>query len=205
MKRMVLILPAVLCILALGASGCKKKPIGPTPIPGARTPVQNSGDGSFPPVTRGPAIPTDDGTRTTRLQTNPDGTIPNAGRDEFEGMLMDRSVFAASVVYFDFDRFNVRPSERAKVEAVATHLKGDATNKLLIEGHCDERGTEEYNRALGEKRAQSLRELLANLGVAPERVRTVSYGEDKPAQDGHNEEAWSKNRRGEFILLRPKQ
>ena len=76
-------------------------------------------------------------------------------------------------------------------------------NKLLIEGHCDERGTEEYNRALGERRALAAREYLNSLGIKGERVRTVSYGEDRPSVDGHDESAWSKNRRAEFILLKP--
>lgn len=131
--------------------------------------------------------------------------IPTEGLGTFEGMLMDTNVFKANTVYFDFDRSNVRPSERSKVEDVAGFLKGNLSNKLLIEGHCDERGTEEYNRALGERRALAIREYLANLGIGPERVRTLSYGEDRPAVDGHDEAAWSKNRRGEFILLRPPQ
>ena len=74
---------------------------------------------------------------------------------------------------------------------------------LLIEGHCDERGTEEYNRALGERRALSVREFLVTLGVAPDRVETVSFGEDRPADPGHSSAAWDKNRRGEIVLLSP--
>lgn len=204
MKRIVLLLPVALCILALGSTGCKKTPKGPTPIPGQRAQVPRTGDDGFPPVGRGPVVPADDGSRTSRIGTNPDGTIANSGLEEFEGMLKDTAALANYTVYFDFDRFNVKASERSKVEAVAAQLKGDMANKLLIEGHCDSRGTEEYNRSLGERRAQSLRETLAHLGVAPERIRTLSYGEDKPAAQGENEEAWSKNRRGEFILLRPK-
>jgi peptidoglycan-associated lipoprotein len=123
--------------------------------------------------------------------------------DTFEGMLMDTNIFRANTVYFDFDRSTVRPSERAKVEDVAAQLKLDAYNKLLIEGHCDERGTEEYNRALGERRALALREYIVNLGISPDRIRTLSYGEDRPAVEGFDEAAWSRNRRGEFILLRP--
>jgi len=76
----------------------------------------------------------------------------------------------------------------------------------LIEGHCDERGTEEYNRALGEKRAQALREYLASkLGVDAGNIRTLSYGKDRPAVPDHNDAAWAKNRRGEFVVLLPKQ
>ena len=76
---------------------------------------------------------------------------------------------------------------------------------VQVEGHCDERGTEEYNRALGERRALAAREALIGLGIASDRVDTISYGEDKPAVPGHNESAWSKNRRGAFVLLTPPQ
>jgi peptidoglycan-associated lipoprotein len=87
---------------------------------------------------------------------------------------------------------------------VANYFKQHSAEKLQIEGHCDERGTEEYNRALGERRALAIREYLVNLGVAADRVYTLSWGEDKPADTGHDEAAWGKNRRGEFILLKPK-
>lgn len=116
----------------------------------------------------------------------------------------DRAALAAQTVHFDFDSSVVKASEKPNVEAVAAALKSDSAAKLLIEGHCDERGTEEYNRSLGERRALALRESLATLGLDPMRVKTISYGEDKPADPGHDESAWRKNRRGEFILLHPK-
>jgi peptidoglycan-associated lipoprotein len=90
--------------------------------------------------------------------------------------------------------------EQSKLIIVSEKLKSDPSAKLLIEGHCDERGTEEYNRALGERRALALREALAAAGIDASNVRTISYGKDKPADPGHDESAWSKNRRGEFIL-----
>jgi peptidoglycan-associated lipoprotein len=130
--------------------------------------------------------------------------IPTADGGIFEGMLKDPSAFAAQTVYFAYDSSAVKTGEQSKVDAVASAIKADPMNKLLIEGHCDERGTEEYNRALGERRALSLREALAKQGVSADRVRTISYGEDKPAVEGHDEAVWSKNRRGVFILLRPK-
>ena len=74
---------------------------------------------------------------------------------------------------------------------------------VRIEGNCDERGTEEYNRSLGDRRANALREKLATMGVDPKKLLTVSYGEDKPVDNGHNEAAYAKNRRGDFILLTP--
>ncbi|MBI3880481.1 MAG: peptidoglycan-associated lipoprotein Pal [Verrucomicrobia bacterium] len=119
-------------------------------------------------------------------------------------MIPDPSFFASETVYFDFDRSLVKSGDKKKVENVATYLKSHREEKVLVEGHCDERGTEEYNRTLGEKRAQAVREALAKLGVSSDRIRTKSFGEDKPAVNGHDEAAWSKNRRGEFVLLRPK-
>lgn len=107
-------------------------------------------------------------------------------------------------VYFAFDRSEVKSGERSKVEAVASYLKDNANDKLLIEGNCDERGTEEYNRALGERRALALREYLVNLGVGADRIRTLSWGKDKPIDPGHNDDAWAKNRRGDFVVLKPK-
>jgi peptidoglycan-associated lipoprotein len=119
-------------------------------------------------------------------------------------MNQDRAALAAYTVHFKFDSAVVQDREQANIASVGQALASDANAKLLIEGHCDERGTEEYNRSLGERRALSLRQALAKIGVDPSRIRTISYGKDKPADPGHDESAWSKNRRGEFVLLHPK-
>lgn len=119
-------------------------------------------------------------------------------------MIEDRSALAAYTVHFAFDSAAIKSSEQANVQSVASALGSDANAKLLIEGNCDERGTEEYNRSLGERRALALREALAKIGVDPSRIRTISYGKDKPVDPGHDEAAWAKNRRGDFILLHPK-
>ena len=105
-------------------------------------------------------------------------------------------------VYFDFDSAKIRPSEVSKLEAVASRLKSNPNTKLVVEGHCDERGTAEYNRALGERRAQAAREKLVALGVDASRITTISYGKDKPADPGHDEAAWAKNRRCEFAVVK---
>jgi len=97
----------------------------------------------------------------------------------------------------------VKSSEKSKAAAVADYLKGNAAAAVKVEGHCDERGTEEYNRSLGERRALACREELIRLGIDANRVDTISYGEDRPADPGHDESAWKKNRRGEFVLLTP--
>ena len=110
---------------------------------------------------------------------------------EFDNMIQDRAALAAYTIHFAFDSAVIRSSEQANLQSVASGLSSDPSTKLLIEGNCDERGTEEYNRSLGERRALAAREALAKLGVDPMRVRTISYGKDKPVDPGHDEAAWS--------------
>jgi len=102
-------------------------------------------------------------------------------------------------VYFDFDRSNIKPNQRSKLNDVANCLKGDNVAPMEIGGHCDERGTAEYNLALGERRAEAVRRYLNNKGVDGNKLSTRSYGEESPAAQGSNERAWSKNRRAEFM------
>ena len=116
----------------------------------------------------------------------------------------DRAALAAYTVHFAYDSSAVRKSERSSIDAVAAALKSDGSARLLIEGNCDERGTEEYNRSLGERRALALRQALGKAGIDPMRIRTISYGKDKPVDPDHNDAAWAKNRRGDFVLLHPK-
>ena len=177
-------------LLATFATGCKKNPKNITNIPGMRT--QMGDDGGMrgpinPPVASGP------GTGISEL--------PNP----LEGGRRDPAALAAYTIYFGFDLSAIKPSEQSKLDSVATYLKSTPGVQLLIEGHCDERGTEEYNRSLGERRAISAREyLLQRHGISSERVTTASFGEDKPASLEKTEEAYAKNRRDEFIILRPR-
>lgn len=103
-----------------------------------------------------------------------------------------------SMVYFDLDRYDLKPESRQILTRKAEILKQYPEIKLVVEGHCDERGTAEYNLALGERRARAAADYLANLGVAASRLSIVSYGKERPIDPGHNEAAWSKNRRDEF-------
>lgn len=198
--------------LVLGGAGCHRKPKGTTPIPGQATTGKTGIDTNpkgpiFADPGAGKPIGIGDGIKTTptyeNLPKNTEGTaLANFDIGNYDP---DPSFFKANTVYFDFDSAVVKASERVRVEEVAAYLKGKPTHMVQVEGHCDERGTEEYNRALGERRALAVREYLINLGVEPQRVHTISYGEDRPAEIGSNESAWAKNRRGEFILLKPKQ
>ena len=103
-------------------------------------------------------------------------------------------------LYFDFDDFSLRPDAREILDGIAEWLLKNPSTQILIEGHCDERGTNEYNLALGERRAKSATKYLVQLGVAPRRISTISYGEEKPLDPGHDEDAWAKNRRDHFLI-----
>jgi peptidoglycan-associated lipoprotein len=136
--------------------------------------------------------------------TTQTGGGPLADNWTLDQVNQDRAALAAYTVHFKFDSAVVQDNEQANIASVGQALTGDVNAKLLIEGHCDERGTEEYNRSLGERRALALREALAKIGIDPMRIRTLSFGKDKPADPGHDEAAWAKNRRGEFVLCHPK-
>ncbi len=105
-------------------------------------------------------------------------------------------------VYFDFDKYNIRPDMTSRMEENARFLMDHPNVKIEIQGNCDERGTNEYNLALGEKRALSAKRYLVNLGVDPSRIEVVSFGEEKPLDPGHNEIAWAKNRRADFVIIK---
>lgn len=111
-------------------------------------------------------------------------------------------VFETTNIYFDFDKSELKPEAKATLKRKADWLSDNSSYALRIMGHCDERGTAEYNLALGERRAHAAKQFLVALGISADRIYTVSYGEEKPAVEGHNEAAWAKNRRDEFKLIK---
>ncbi len=162
-------------IAAFGLTGCKNKT---ATNGGAKQPGAENG---VPPL-GGPGSDV----------TSANGVRPEGVTDLAHGQF--------APVYFDYDSARIRPSEESKLQAVAAYLKSNP-GKLVVEGHCDERGTAEFNRALGERRALAAREELAKLGADGSRITTISYGSDRPADMGHDEAAWSKNRRCEFAVV----
>lgn len=220
---------ALAAVLAL-VSGCKKPAKNITPIPGlgsvsttnittstapgdtgiqsARPPFyqqprQNTGVGN-PYPTGGDPTGTNLGNNgpgvvaTPTVPMTPD-QIPTGSRTEG---IRDTETLKSDTVYFDYDKSAIRSSEKSKVAAVADYMKANPNQNLVVEGHCDERGTDEYNRALGERRALSIRESLIGMGTPADRITTTSWGKDRPAELGHDEAAWSRNRRGEFTLIK---
>jgi peptidoglycan-associated lipoprotein len=103
-------------------------------------------------------------------------------------------------IYFDFDQSSIRDDAKPVLAGIASYVAKNSVKQLIIEGHCDSRGTAEYNMALGERRAESAKKYLAALGVKSGALTTVSYGKEKPFMQGESEEAWAKNRRGHFLV-----
>jgi peptidoglycan-associated lipoprotein len=122
-------------------------------------------------------------------EAKPDERALRAGRFEGES------------VYFDFDKSFIKPEYRSVLEEKGRFLKDYRDIHVRIEGNCDERGTNEYNLALGERRSNSAKDFLVSLGVSPDRIETMSYGEERPRLLGHNEEAWAQNRRDDFVIV----
>ena len=117
-----------------------------------------------------------------------------------KGSQLDLEINVGDRVFFDFDKSTLRPNGRTTVERWAAWLKTFPANKIIVEGHADERGTREYNLALGERRANASREYLISLGIDPNRVRTISFGKERPAIPASNENAWAQNRRGVAVV-----
>jgi peptidoglycan-associated lipoprotein len=103
-------------------------------------------------------------------------------------------------IKFDFDRYDIRPGDRQILSSNAGYLLKNKNVKIVIEGNCDERGTAEYNLALGDRRAQEAKKFLVNSGVNRKSIKTISYGKERPLDPDHNEEAWAKNRRDHFVV-----
>ncbi len=132
--------------------------------------------------------------------TSPTAGGAGAGGAAVPGSQEDLVVNVGDRVFFDFDRFDLTPQGQATLQAQAAWLQQYPNVSLIIEGHADERGTREYNLALGERRAVAVRNYLIALGVSPTRLTTVSYGKERPAVVGSNDSAWAQNRRGVSVV-----
>ena len=195
MKMMKMFYPLAFALAVTLATGCHNHQANITPLPNTamRSPNDDNNANTLP--------------NTNPMNPNPDvnaNVIPVASADSFDNMTEDRAALAAYTIHFAYDSSAIRKSEDSNLQAVAAALSADPSTKLTIEGNCDERGTQEYNRSLGERRSLAAREALAKMGIDPSRIRTISYGKDKPVDPDNNEAAWAKNRRDDFVLLHPK-
>ena len=203
MKRKLLAFFPVLCLSLVIAAGCQKR-------------VETEDLSAAAPATEAPAATTEqtatpvpDEKVTSEAVTSED--IQNTADAKLGGQYS--SVSAAEdltqkavekghlyTIYFDYDKYTIRETDMDFLTKNAKWLGVNPGIKVRIEGHADERGETDYNLALGDKRARSIKKYLSDMGIQAGRLDVVSYGEEKPAVDGHDEEAWSKNRRAEFVI-----
>lgn len=176
---------------ALLAGGCAKKEIikSEEPVPQVTKPVETMPEKPAPtpePVKEQPV-------------KEPEQLV---SQEPLKEAVQVKPEMAFDKIYFDFDSYVLSQQARDILSKNADLLKNkDASLKIQIEGHCDERGTDEYNLALGEKRAKAALNYLVTLGIPAERLSIISYGKEKPADPGHDEAAWEKNRRDEFVVV----
>ncbi len=200
--RTTILLTALVGSLALAAGGCSKKTVIPPESMGAA----GSTDGkmiNYPPSTDNGYSESDQPVEGTL-----DDTARNTNAAAAEAMNESdaykrqhgRSSQGLSPIYFDFDQSTVRADMTDRMVGNAKFLKEQPSSHVIVEGNTDERGTNEYNLALGERRAQNTKQYLINLGVDPVRIRTISYGEEKPLFKGQDEESYSMNRRVDFVI-----
>jgi peptidoglycan-associated lipoprotein len=189
MRAPLRIVLSVLLVAALVAVvGCKSsKPTAEAPEPEATV---------APTPTPRPVIETEEITRP-ETEAVPSVEVTEELPEDLE--LLNARGYLEDV-FFDTDRYDLKPEARESLARNASWLQQYASIQILIEGHCDERNTREYNLALGERRASTVRDYLVFLGVPPDRVRTISYGEERPFALGHDESAWRLNRRAHFVI-----
>jgi peptidoglycan-associated lipoprotein len=161
---------ALVALLAIVASGCAKKPVATPPVPPA--PTQNQ-------------------TPTPAPTTPAPAPAPEPAKPAVSARDMQ-------IVYFAYDSFTLDDAARAALDGNAKLLRDNPALNPSVDGHADERGTVEYNQALGQKRAEAVQQYLTDAGIAAARLRVISYGKERPADEGHDEAAWAKNRRVEF-------
>ena len=181
----------VLMLVAVFVAGCnRRKPATPQPAPAPGATTQP------PAVTNAPPAP----------PTRVDDALPVPPQPLTDDAVANRSLddlnrdSPLKPVFFGLDSADLDDAGRAVASANAEILKKYSTWVVTVEGHCDERGTAEYNLALGERRATAVKAYMASLGISPDRVRTVSYGKEFPFNPGHTEDAWAQNRRGHFVI-----
>jgi peptidoglycan-associated lipoprotein len=189
--------------LTVAASGCKKTPVKVMDMNGPRAGYNEGPSGDNTISNLPPTEPIKPSPETVGNSLAGKEGIPSVGPDRFKNYIPHPEILKAYSVYFDFDSSVIKSGEKPKLTSVAEYLKAHPGEAVRVEGNCDERGTEEYNRSLGERRALASREALVEQGIDALMVETISYGKDRPAAPGHDESAWRLNRRSDFIVLTP--
>ena len=178
--------------LVFSVSGCSKKKVMTGEEMGA------TAEGTAPK----PGEPGYEKIYEESMAAKEESLAAQAAMEKEQEVLEGRTSAPLLPVYFDFDKSNIKEDQRSRIEKNASFLKQNQAAKVRIEGNCDERGTNEYNMALGERRALSAKKYLMNLGIHEDRMHTISFGEEKPLLHGHDEFSWAQNRRDDFILVK---
>ena len=175
----------IAAFLAAALAGCSSAPSQDEQSPAS---VEDRKPGAKPPVAQS-------------IKQPPVAAVDlTAGKPGARSVLTDPgSILSKRSIYFDLDRYDVKDEYKALVEAHARYLRDNARAKVLIQGNADERGSREYNLALGQRRSDAVKRMLLLLGAKEEQIESVSLGEEKPKAEGHSEEAWAQNRRGDIL------
>lgn len=184
---------ALLVVLALAAVGCRTKK---TPAPVTAPPVATE---TAPPVVAPPPTRVEPPVDFVKPEPAVTEEVLPSDIDELNRVAQQRGYIQDA--FFAFDESTLSADAQSALTNSANWLKKNSSYGLLIEGHCDERGTEQYNLALGDRRANTAKEYLQTLGIDASRLRTVSYGEERPFDAGHDESAWAKNRRDHLVII----
>jgi peptidoglycan-associated lipoprotein len=173
-KKKYLVFPLSAILLSI-SMGCHKKEAPPPPPPPP------------PVVEKKPEVKVDSTAIKARMRA--------------EALSRAKSAVGQSTVYFDYDKSEIRDEYRSALYTVVENMKKFSEIRIQVDGHCDERGTAAYNLALGERRANAAKKFLSDAGISGSRIETKSWGEEKPATEGHNDAAWAKNRRDDFKVI----
>ncbi|MDA8125260.1 MAG: peptidoglycan-associated lipoprotein Pal [Deltaproteobacteria bacterium] len=209
MKKRVLwvgLVALVLCLSVTFLTGCSKKAGLKSEAPVVQEQKQ--------PAAQAPVAADDSAARAKALRDKEladKAAAEKAAREAAERAKQEAAAKAAAIlkelqipdVNFEFDKYNLTPEAQAVLKAGAPAYLKYTNYKLVVEGHCDERGTVEYNLALGQKRADEAAKFLIDLGVQKDRIKTISYGKEMPLEKGHDDAAWAKNRRAHFVVFPP--
>jgi peptidoglycan-associated lipoprotein len=183
----------IVCAVMIMYSGCAKQELvkkdEPLVAPVAAKPSQGAATPSGKTVSA-----------TTVTSSTLNSGTPQKSSQKKEPAVTDELRKAIEKIYFDFDSSTLSDSARQTLAKNSALLKQNPRIRILVEGHCDERGSDEYNLALGERRAQTAVNYLKTMGIQLDRLSTISYGKEKPADPGHNDSAWAKNRRDEIVI-----
>ncbi len=192
---------AMLLVMALVAAGCAKKEVVRSNEEAGKTAEAPAAAPAAPAAKPESIVSEPVKPEAPKAQETPAAGTQTAMAEAAAGVKATEEMASMfDDIHFDFDKSFIREDAKPVLAKVADYLKKNPGAKAQIEGHCDERGTAEYNMALGARRAESAKKYLGSLGVKGGQLSTVSYGKEKPLDPGHNEDAWAKNRRDHFVL-----